>query len=213
MTEIPLVLRLKKDSHKKIAEAQDILVKEIYKFFNNAVLHGGTSIWRCYNGNRFSEDVDFYLKRDLSKIGQFFDSLEKKGFVVEKKKISENSIFSTLIFERTNVRFEAVFKDKIGILKEYELSDGNFINIYTLSSEQLINEKVDAYLKRKKIRDVYDIFFLIRYVSDFKLIKVKLRYLIDNFVMPIDKGDLKILILEGIVPSIEDMINYIKRYL
>ncbi|MBM3309818.1 MAG: hypothetical protein FJY77_06125, partial [Candidatus Altiarchaeales archaeon] len=56
MTNIPLALRLKKQAHKKVAEAQDIIVRELYNVFDNAVLHGGTAIWRCYQGNRFSED-------------------------------------------------------------------------------------------------------------------------------------------------------------
>ncbi len=213
MVAIPLTLRLKKESHRKIAEAQDIIMKEIYRFFNQAVFHGGTAIWRCYNGNRFSEDVDFYLVRDLDKINLFFKSLEKKGFIIERKKISETSIFSTLLFERTIVRFEAIFKKVKGILKEYELSDGNFINIYTLSPEQLIKEKIDAYMNRRKIRDIYDVFFLIRYVNDFNIIKKDLKKLIDEFVEPIDKSDLNTIILEGIVPDVNDILNYIKRYI
>ena len=86
MARIPLGLRLKKEGHRKIAVAQDILVKEIYKHFNSAVFHGGTAIWRCYNGVRFSEDLDFYLPRELKKINLFFENLEKLGFIVEKKK-------------------------------------------------------------------------------------------------------------------------------
>lgn len=64
MANIPLTLRLKKQAHKKVAEAQDLIVKELYSVFDGAVLHGGTAIWRCYGGNRFSEDVDAYLPRD-----------------------------------------------------------------------------------------------------------------------------------------------------
>ncbi|MEM3113472.1 MAG: nucleotidyl transferase AbiEii/AbiGii toxin family protein [Candidatus Pacearchaeota archaeon] len=212
MAHIPLILRLKKESHRKVAEAQDIIVKEIYRFFNNAVFHGGSAIWRCYSGNRFSEDVDFYLTKDLDKINLFFISLEKKGFIIERKKLSENSIFSTLLFERSIVRFEAVFKKVKGILKEYELSDGNFINVYTLSPEHLIKEKIGAYINRRKIRDIYDVFFLIRYIADINVIKKDLKKLINDFVEPIDKSDLNTIILEGIVPNVNDMLTYIKRY-
>ena len=107
---IPLILRLKKESHKNIALAQDILIQEIYNVFNNAVLHGGTAIWRCYEGNRFSEDLDFYLKKDINKINLVFNNLQKRGFIIEKKKITENSLFSNLKLNRTMVRFEAIFK-------------------------------------------------------------------------------------------------------
>ena len=66
MTEIkiPLILKLKRAQQKEIAKAQDIIVNTLYEVFENAVLHGGTSIWRCYNGNRFSEDVDVYIVKD-----------------------------------------------------------------------------------------------------------------------------------------------------
>ena len=68
MPNIPLNLRLKKKTEKEIAYAQDVILGEIYKFFPNAVLHGGTAIWRCYNGRRFSEDLDFYLPKQKEKI-------------------------------------------------------------------------------------------------------------------------------------------------
>ena len=57
MTEIPLILKLKKQNHKELAEAQDIMIENIFDV-DDAVLHGGTAIWRCYKGKRFSEDID-----------------------------------------------------------------------------------------------------------------------------------------------------------
>src|SRR3989344_8274495 len=130
---IPLQLKLKRRSHKEIAYAQDIIVETLYEFFQKAVIHGGTSIWRCYEGNRFSEDIDVYIKRDKEKINSMFSSLEKNGFSINKKRIKENSLYSTLKFNTSTVRFEALFKIiKTPFLKEYETSDGNFINIFTL---------------------------------------------------------------------------------
>ena len=91
MAQIPLALRLRKQVHRNVAVAQDIIVKELYGVFERAVLHGGTAIWRCYGGNRFSEDVDFYLQRDLKKLDVFFRKLEENGFVINKRKIGEKS--------------------------------------------------------------------------------------------------------------------------
>ena len=68
---LPIILTLKKEFQKKIARAQDIIVEEMGKHFNQVVLHGGTAIWRCYKGNRFSEDVDVYISKDLNKINYF----------------------------------------------------------------------------------------------------------------------------------------------
>ena len=92
---IPLILRLKKAMHKEVAKAQDMVVEPLYRVFNGAVLHGGTAIWRCYNGNRFSEDIDVYIPKNVDKLELLFEFLERKGFGIEKKKIGANSLFSS----------------------------------------------------------------------------------------------------------------------
>lgn len=199
--------------HKDIARVQDIIVKEMYNMFDKAVLHGGTAIWRCYNGNRFSEDIDVYIHKDEKRINAFFENLKKKGFIINKKKIGEKSLFSRLVLNRTFVRFEALFKKPIpkGSLKEYEGADGNFITVYTLTPEELIKEKIEAYLRRLKIRDIYDVFFLLRYVKDKDKISKELKKLIKGFKKPIDEKELRILIIEGLVPNADKMLDYIKR--
>ena len=211
MVEIPLYLRLKKQSHKDIALAQDKIIKIVSEIFDNYVLHGGTAIWRCYGGKRFSEDIDVYIPRNLKKIDDFFNKLVKEGFVIEKKKISENSIYSNLVYEKTYVRFEAIFKNVKGVLKDYESCDGNFITIYGLEGETLIEEKINAYKKRRKIRDLYDIFYLLKYVKKKNLICDKLKNFLRKYKKPEDEGDLKILILEGIVPDSDKLLEYIKN--
>ena len=210
---IPLSLKLKKELHKNIARAQDLIVETLYKVFNNAVLHGGTALWRCYNGNRFSEDIDVYIPRNLEKINLFFNSLEKKGFVIKKKKISKNSIYSTLIFDRTYVRFEALFKKVNSVLKDYETSESNFITVYTLTPEQFLEKKVDTYLKRIKIRDLYDLFFLLRFIKINQETKRILSRLIENFKKPVDENDLKAIIISGLIPAADSMLEYIKNFL
>ena len=172
-------------------------------------MHGGTAIWRCYNGNRFSEDIDAYIGRDLEKLNLFFETLKRKGFFLEKKKINENSIFSTLKFSRTLIRFEALFKKVNGTLKEYEKVNGSLSSVYTLTPEELINEKIAAYLNRLKSRDLYDIFFLLRHVRNDAFVKDSLNKLIKGFKYPIDEKGLHSLILEGLTPTSEKMLNYI----
>jgi len=211
MTDLPLILKLKKEIHKEIARAQDIIIEQLYKIFDKAVFHGGTSIWRCYRGNRFSEDIDIYIPRDKKKIDILFENLKEKGFIIHKKKVGERSLFSVLQINRIIVRLEAIYKSVKPEIKEYELVDGNFITVFTLGPEELLKEKVDAYLSRRKIRDLYDVFFLLRYVKDNKEITLKLGKLIDNFKLPLDEKDLKILIIEGVVPDTDTMLRYIKR--
>jgi len=209
---IPLILRLKKAMHKEVAKAQDMVVEPLYRVFNGAVLHGGTAIWRCYNGNRFSEDIDVYIPKNVDKLELLFEFLERKGFGIEKKKIGANSLFSSLNFNNTIIRFEALFKKVEGHLKEYETVESNLITVYTLTPEGLIKEKVDTYLKRFKIRDLYDIFFLLRYVQDKNKIKHDLSSLLKKFKMPIDENELKTIIIDGLTPTTEKMLEYIKGF-
>lgn len=211
MKKVPLYIRIRKESHRKIAYAQDLIVEEVYKEFDKPILHGGTAIWRCYEGKRFSEDLDFYLPRNKDKINRLFASLEKKGFQIIRKKVSANSIYSELRLARVSVRLEATFQRAEGIIADYEMLNGNMISIYSLAPETIILEKVKAYLKRLKVRDLWDIFFLLRHVKDAGSIKGYIAMLIKGYKKPFDEQDLKALIMEGIVPSAGEMIEYIKR--
>lgn len=209
---IPLILKLKKARHREIARLQDILVEVLYQVFEKAVLHGGTAIWRCYQGNRFSEDIDIYILKKTAKINELFNEFEKQGFLIKKKKISANSIFSELEFNRVNVRFEAIFKEYRGVLKEYEASDTNLITVYTLTPEELIKEKTDTYLKRLKIRDLYDVFYLLRYVKDKSIVTSRIKKLVSQYKPPVDEKELQTIIITGLVPNPKEMLEYIKRW-
>jgi predicted nucleotidyltransferase component of viral defense system len=210
---IPLNQRLKRRQHIEVARLQDIIVEALYRVFPESVLHGGTAIWRCYSGSRFSEDIDMYMEKDEERIGELFTQLRSLGFAIAKKRVKENSLYSRLAFNGTEVRFEAVFSRIRGVVKEYETYEGILMNVYTLLPEDMIIEKVNAYIKRRKIRDLYDIFFLLRYVNDAGRIKPALRKLLLDFTSPLDESDLKALILFGIAPKTGDMLEYIKRWL
>src|SRR3989344_4683364 len=101
--KIPLNLKIIKKSQKELAYTQDILVEELYKSIPNAVIHGGTAIWRCYKGNRISEDIDVYIDKDNKQIGDFFESLEKKGFKIIKKRAKETSLYAEIIIGDTPI--------------------------------------------------------------------------------------------------------------
>jgi predicted nucleotidyltransferase component of viral defense system len=209
---IPLNLRMKKKKERDIAYAQDIIVSELYKFFPNAIIHGGTAIWRCYNGNRFSEDIDVYIPRDMNKINDLIKSFENKGYKVIKKRLKDNSFYSELDFNGIFVRFEATYQNKKPFFKKYETSESFFINVYTLSPEDLIIEKVETYLKRRKIRDLYDIYFLTNFVENKKLIVNHLKKLVTNYQKPLDEDNLANIIITGLVPKSDELFMEIKKW-
>jgi predicted nucleotidyltransferase component of viral defense system len=214
MVIIPLERKLKKKVHRQVALAQDILVNEIYRFFPRAILHGGTAIWRCFGSNRFSEDLDFYLSSfSKEKLSQFLENLENLGFSKLKFRQTKNAIFSQFKYAQAIVRFEAIAKK----IKDYqtisfEMIDGNSIIVNTLYPKDLIKEKISAYLKRQKIRDLYDIFFLIKFVKRDSQNKSIINNFLKKYSLPKDEANLKTLIISGAVPKVEDMIEELKKW-
>lgn len=208
--QLPLGLRIRRQSHRELAKAQDLMVQALYEAFPEAVLHGDTAVWRCYQGSRFSEDVDIYLRKDSKRIEGLFALLEQRGFTVLKRKMTENALYSKLQLGRAEVRLEALFTKVKGVLREYESLEGNFFTVYNLSAEELIKEKAAAYLNRRKVRDLYDVFFLLRHADSSK-VKPALAKLIKGYKPPFDAQELKVLILEGAVPDTERMLAYIKE--
>ncbi|MFN4133132.1 MAG: nucleotidyl transferase AbiEii/AbiGii toxin family protein [Candidatus Hadarchaeales archaeon] len=206
---VPIYIKMKREAHRKIARLQDIILETLYRVFPRSVLHGGTAIWRCYSGNRFSEDLDVYLEKDAVKIERLFKELRKAGFSVVKKGTTKNSLFSTICFEGTEVRIEALFKSIGGVLREYETYEGILLNVFTLEPEKIIREKVEAYLKRRKIRDLYDVFFMLRHVKEKSKIKRDIQRLLQRFKDPVDEGELRALILFGPIPTKEDILRYL----
>lgn len=206
--KIPLALKIKRKAHQDIAYVQDIIMNEVYQFFPKAVFHGGTAIWRCYNGNRFSEDIDMYLS-EKNQVSAFFKNLQQKGFLIHKQKVTEQSLYSLLEFNRTQVRFEALFiHKKNAILKEYELIDSTYMTVYTLSGEDLLLEKIAACLKRGKVRDLYDIFFLLRYTEGKRPKELGAIECAEIH----DEENLNAIILSGPIPTVKEMKEYIARW-
>jgi len=211
---VELIRKIKKKYQKEIGYAQDLIVENIYKLFPDTILHGGTFIWRCLQGNRFSEDIDIFLpKKDEKKIEEFFKFLENIGFKIEKLRIKENSVFSKLWFGKVLIRVEIVFKNVKGELFNYECVDGRRIPVLGLELKTLLIQKIDAFLKRKKIRDLYDIYYLLNFVKKDEEIIKKLKFLIKNFEKPLDENELEKIILFGYAPKSEEIIEFLKKWI
>ncbi|MBI4015827.1 MAG: nucleotidyl transferase AbiEii/AbiGii toxin family protein [Candidatus Aenigmarchaeota archaeon] len=212
---LPLMSRLRKRGQKELALAQDIMVSELFRIIPKAVLHGGTAIWRCYGSNRFSEDIDVYLPEDLSNsedLIKFQKSLENKGFGTIKFREKHRSIYSKFSYSSIILRFEAVFQNKkTFVTKPFELSDGTFLNINMLSPEELLKEKLATYKERRKIRDLYDIYFLLRITNGGNL-KSSLKEFIKGFKEPVDPENLEQLVFSGVTPRMSEMLEGIKRW-
>ncbi len=209
--KLPLRNVLKKQVQVELALLQDEVCEIMYAVAPNAVFHGGTSIWRCYFANRFSEDLDFYAQVKNSFENDLLIETKKRGLSVSKFRKTENNIFAKISNGRTEVSLEIANRTKTGaILVQYEKTDGSVINVFSLSKEDLIIEKAHAFLNRKLIRDIYDVYFLSS-STDLTKIKTELKEFVSKAPLPIDEKNLKSLLYSGAVPSFEQMLSAIKR--
>jgi len=208
--KIPLSKRLKKRLHLEIAMLQDEVVEIIYSLEqgNEFIFHGGTAIWRCYNGNRFSEDLDFYGKLTENFREKLESALKSRGLELKKYKQAPNVVFVKITDGTTEVRLEiSALKAKEKLLKKYEKADGTAMDVYTLSPENLIDEKMNAYTNRKFIRDIYDIYFL---VGQTEGTTGKITDFIKTIEKPVDEENLRAIVYAGAVPSFREMIEALR---
>lgn len=214
MAAVPLAQRLKRRAHRSIALAQDVLVAQAYDSFPDCVLHGGTAIWRCYGGSRFSEDVDTYLPTcSDSAARRFRRGLAAKGVEELKFKASENTVFGRFSLSGASVSFEgALRRPPARVTTPYELLGGGYMLVVTLPPEALVAEKAAAYAARRKVRDLYDVFFLLNKVEDRRSVARNLASLVSGYRQPMDEAQLRATVLAGAVPSASEMIEGIRRW-
>jgi hypothetical protein len=206
---IPLASRLKKRAHREVAFAQDVLVAAAYDAFPDFVLHGGTAIWRCYGGARFSEDVGAYLPRYQKKASDaFLQGLASKGVRRLKFKATGSSLFGKFELGGAVVSLEGTLRNPPGrVVMPYEMLSGGRMLVATLPATELVKEKASAYLARKKVRDLYDVFFLLSKVENPRDVSKNVDALVRSYAPPVDGSQLKAVVLEGAVPSATELLE------
>lgn len=210
--KIPLYNRLKRQLHRDIASLQDQVVEIVYRLDENAVLHGGTAIWRCFQGNRFSGDLDFYLLPKNGFKELLAEEITSLGLTLAKFKKTQNAIYSKITRDSLTIAFEAALrKFKNPVVKEYEKVDGGYLDVFLPSAEDLLLEKLAAFKDRRLIRDIYDVYHLKMFVEDKPEFSKKVAGMLKSLPEPIDESDLKNLVLVGAVPSYAQMVETLKR--
>ena len=212
MIKIPLANQLKKRQQVETALLQDEIIRITYLISGDMILHGGTAIWRCYSGKRFSEDLDFYSLSFPSLTKQFEKRALSQGLKITKMKDTGNIIFSTVSNGKTSVKLEVNHARKVdGTISTYELADGTEIEILSLTPDQFIEEKIDAYSDRRYIRDLYDIYHLVKSCRILESTRTTLRQFLQNIQYPLDEPILKSIVYMGLAPTFDRMINEIGR--
>lgn len=194
----------------KKAQLQDLIVRTIFDTVSDATFHGGTCVWRCYDGKRFSKDIDIYIKKESS-IKRILNRLVQEGLKVRLDSERKSTVFYT-IENSTDVSLQINKGSREGAVVSYVLVDGTRISSYSLTAESLILEKIDAYRDRRLERDIYDIMTLLHYVVDKNIVREKLRSFLSNIRPPRDHGALRDLIYEGVYPTFSQIVDFINSW-
>lgn len=220
-------MEITNEAQMKRAVLEDQALDLIVKNYGTFVLHGGTSIWRCYGGNRFSRDLDFYSNLPISEESVFQKAIHKllieNGYSIREEKYNNKTQTLHVIFRGndTTGKLDITFKSAKGHAVEYLRVDGSKKIILALGPGELLTEKIDTYLNKyargtEEIHDLYDIIVLKDKVG--KPSK-DMHKKIENFITeikdrpPKNENDLRQLILSGVTPNFKDMISILERWL
>lgn len=157
----------------KDLRALEILEIEVLNLLNtNNVLNqlyfgGGTMLRLCHNLNRYSTDLDFWLKEDVDdkKIFQSIEKILNQNYTL----IDSQNKFHTLLFQikspssKRSLKIE-VRKEQANFHWERKIAFSRFtvnqVQLNGLTLSQMMKNKISALLSRKIIRDCFDIDFL-----------------------------------------------------
>ncbi|MBI5152816.1 nucleotidyl transferase AbiEii/AbiGii toxin family protein [Candidatus Peregrinibacteria bacterium] len=164
---------------------QHLFLSELYKLpaSENLLFKGGTALRVIYGSSRFSEDLDFslfqighYQKKEYAEILfiTVLKEIEKTGITVEidrKSDVTAEGYFGDANFQIYNypaagVAINISSRNGRNVKGEIDTVVNDFVpsyNILHLPKEEIVEEKVfNALIKRKKVRDFYDLYFLLR---------------------------------------------------
>lgn len=211
--KLPILRLLRTRAQRELATFQDAAVSALYRTDSSIVLHGGTGIWRCYGGSRFSNDIDIYLesKEHMDKIKESISKIAiDYGISMVRAKDTGHLVFFELASGELRLKVEVNYQ-KSGIrpiVNRFENVDSTYTEVRTLSAEDFVLEKIAAYKDRRFIRDMYDIYILSDHVPESSSIKKEALAFLDTIEDPADAGVLRTLIYSGPVPSFANMIEH-----
>jgi predicted nucleotidyltransferase component of viral defense system len=155
------------------------------KLLNHLVFGGGTMLRLCYGLNRFSVDLDFWIIKDID-IGKLYKDLKEYLSVFYTLKDSANK-FHTLLFEIKSGEYPRslkieIRKEKKKIKTEQVIAFSRYANtqvfLRVVSLKEMMKAKIEAFVKRREIRDAFDMEFLLKKGIDIEASPQTLRKII-----------------------------------
>ncbi len=168
------------------------------RILEKLIFVGGTMLRLCHGLNRFSIDIDFWLTKKVNKNKLF---IEINKYFSQFYKISDSANkLNTLLFEFKSSKYPMNLKLEIrkeikDIETEQVIAYSKYSNIQVLlrvpTLEAMMSEKIDAFLERKEIRDIFDIEFLYKKGIELKESPEKLIKILDGIQL-FKKNDYKV---------------------
>lgn len=159
----------------KYQEDRINLIKSILPYFgDNFVLKGGTALSLYYGLNRYSEDLDFDAKsNNMNFINKLRNHKDFKNWNINIKKDTD-TVFRAMIDYKAKshlgdypLKIEVSNRNKI-FLQTNSLKYENIDKVNVYSIDELIKMKTIAFSGRDKIRDFYDLGYLLeKYPKNF----------------------------------------------
>lgn len=199
-----------KDELTRIAEAKRLSLKNAEKDYllelalfaifsetgDSLAFKGGTALYKFYNLNRFSEDLDFTINKRRIDIRNIVEKALRRlsSIGIEGKQEIEsyrNETNARLLFKgplyngsKESLAFVAIncsMRERpLAIKKEFFVPSYREIpsfDVFVMGAEEILAEKVRAIFMRNKARDAYDLWFLLKRgtAPNMKIISKKLK--------------------------------------
>lgn len=139
------------------------------KLLGSLVFGGGTMLRLCFGLNRFSVDLDFWVVKKIEFDRLFEDLKECLGQLYTITDSADK--FYTLLFELKSKNYPRSLKLEIRketkkITTEQAIAYSKYSNaqviLNVVSLKDMMAAKIEAFLERKEIRDVFDMEFLFK---------------------------------------------------
>ncbi len=156
---------------------QHIFLSTFYKLpsSDQVFFKGGTALRIIFDSPRFSEDLDFSSNLSVKKLEETLmktlTELQNLGLSTQllESKVTSGGFLAVFTCQFLNfsvqLQMEVSKRSKTKLSGELFTINSEFIPVYTLfalQTEKMIAEKIKATLSRKKPRDFFDIYFLLR---------------------------------------------------
>lgn len=130
-------------------------------------LKGGTALYKVYNSGRFSRDIDIDSNVGVE-VNRIIELFSTEGFLVRilRRRQTENILFLTIRVSRRDIDTEITVDissrepsgDVVDFYSPYPDIPPFKIRVSSLSS--ILMDKLDAIIRRKKPRDLYDVYII-----------------------------------------------------